>query len=84
MKDELFMKTEVLFPKLSGAEIDVLYKLYKHGTIDFNDVPSKSGRDGLLEHGYAFWYANENNDFLLCITLNGVKSFENGVLNEWR
>lgn len=80
----LEIKTEVLFPKLSGAEIDVLYKLYRYGTIDFNDVPSKMGRDGLLKHGYAFWYMNGETDPLLCITLNGVKAYDNGILNEWR
>ncbi|QPX73482.1 hypothetical protein [Cronobacter phage vB_CsaM_Cronuts] len=45
----------MMYPKLSGAEIDVLYKLYGYATkvldLDFDDVPSKSGRDALIQKG---------------------------------
>lgn len=77
------MKTEVKFSKLSGAEIDVLYKLYRLGSVDYNDVPSKSGRDSLTQKGYALVY-NNGKGFCLVITLNGIKAFRNGINTEWR
>ena len=38
---------------LSGAEIDVLDKLYRHGPQDDGDLPSKSGMYGLIDKGLA-------------------------------
>lgn len=39
--------------ELTGAEIDTLVALYKYGALDDGDVPSKSGRDALVEKGLA-------------------------------
>jgi hypothetical protein len=39
--------------EMSGAEIDTLYAMHKKGPLFDGDVPSKSGRDDLLEKGYA-------------------------------
>ncbi|AGJ71534.1 hypothetical protein Lw1_gp126 [Escherichia phage Lw1] len=78
------------FPKLSGAEIDVLYKLYRYAsqvlTLDFDDVPSKSGRNALIEKGYAtaaFKSPNENTDMCLLITPLGIDAYKYGIETEW-
>jgi hypothetical protein len=39
--------------KLGGNEKDVLIALCKHGPLWDGDVPSKSGRDGLVDKGFA-------------------------------
>lgn len=79
------------FYKLSGAEIDVLYRLYKHAKagepLEYNDVPSKTGRNGLVDKGYAtvaFSNPTENCDMVLNITQLGVAAYEDGIENEWR
>lgn len=38
---------------LSGAETDTLIALVECGPLWDGDVPSKGGRDGLIERGYA-------------------------------
>lgn len=37
---------------LSGAELDVLMALRNRGPLDDGDVPSKTGRDGLVARGF--------------------------------
>lgn len=39
--------------QLSGAEAETLVALVEHGPLWDGDVPSKSGRDGLLQKGLA-------------------------------
>ncbi len=39
--------------ELSGAEVDTLVALVEHGPLWDGDVPSKRGRDDLIERGYA-------------------------------
>lgn len=38
---------------LTGAEVDTLIALVERGPLWDGDVPSKCGRDGLIERGYA-------------------------------
>lgn len=35
----------------SGAETDVLLALYDRGPLDDGDIPSKAGRDSLIDRG---------------------------------
>ena len=79
------------YPKLSGAEIDVLCKLYGYSSkmldLDFNDVPSKSGRDSLIQKGYAsmaFSSPTKNTDMCLVITPLVVDAYKHGIETEWR
>lgn len=37
---------------MNGAERDCIYAAYQRGPLDDGDVPSKSGRNSLLEKGY--------------------------------
>lgn len=39
--------------QLSGAALDVLLQISKHGPAEPNDLPSKTGVDELLYHGFA-------------------------------
>ena len=39
--------------ELNGAEIDVLYKLYRYGSQDDGDLPSKAGMVDLINKGLA-------------------------------
>lgn len=80
----------MMYPKLSGAEIDVLYKLYNYRSkmleLDFDDVPSKSGRNALIEKGYAsmaFRSPTKNTDMCLVITPLGVDAYKHGIETEW-
>lgn len=41
---------------LTGAEWEVLWCLFIHGPTEDGNVPSKSGRDSLIEGGWAFHY----------------------------
>lgn len=50
---------------LSGAEVDTLVALVERGPLWDGDVPSKSGRDGLLQKGYA-----------VCIVVNGQDGYQ--------
>lgn len=45
--------------ELSGAAIDVLYKLYHYGSQEDGDLPSKSGMSDLIQKGLAI----KNYDF---------------------
>ena len=52
--------------KLSGAEIDTLYKLareYPHG-VEAGDIPSKVGRDDLIQRGWARYVAHDGSTYL--------------------
>ncbi|MEG1902843.1 MAG: hypothetical protein RR212_00450 [Bacteroidales bacterium] len=74
------------FPKLSGAEIDVLYKLAKHSPIEYNDVPSKSGRASLIEKGYATTIPeleDDGGEWLLFLTPLGMRAYKYGIETEW-
>ncbi|UIW12598.1 MAG: hypothetical protein [Enterobacter phage ENC19] len=79
----------MMYPKLSGAEIDVLYKLYGYATkvldLDFNDVPSKSGRDALIQKGYARRVTgyHDNSKAWLLITPLGIDAYRHGIKTEW-
>lgn len=59
------------YPKLSGAEIDVLCKLYGYSSkmldLDFNDVPSKSGRDSLIQKVTHQWRLVRQRKILICV-----------------
>lgn len=46
------MKTDAK-PFFSGAQLDTLVALIERGPLDDGDVPSKSGRDDLIERGLA-------------------------------
>jgi hypothetical protein len=39
--------------ELNAAEFDTLIALIEHGPLEDGHVPSKSGRDGLIQRGYA-------------------------------
>lgn len=54
--------------ELSGAEVDVLKALADRGPLEDGDIPSKEGRDGLVERGFA---ERDDND-LNVITKAGV------------
>ena len=41
---------------LSGAEMETLWCLFFNGPTQDGDVPSKCGRDSLVENGWAFRY----------------------------
>ena len=77
------------YPKLSGAEIDVLCKLYGYSSkmldLDFNDVPSKSGRDSLIQKGYARRVTgyHDNSKAWLLITPLGIDAYRHGIKTEW-
>lgn len=79
----------MMYPKLSGAEIDVLYKLYSYATkmldLDFDDVPSKSGRDALIQKGYARRVTgyHDNSKAWLLITPLGIDAYRHGIKTEW-
>ncbi len=54
---------------LTGAEIDTLWCLFKRGPTYDGDLPSKSGRDSLVEGGWAFRVDGWNS-----LTEKGVKA----------
>lgn len=76
-------------PKLCGAEIDVLCKLYSYASkvldLDFDDVPSKSGRDALIAKGYASRVTgyHDNGKAWLLITPIGIDAYRHGIETEW-
>lgn len=39
--------------ELTGAEIDTLIAMIERGPLEDGDVPSKNGRDSLIERGFA-------------------------------
>lgn len=47
------MNTTTKKAELSGAEVDTLVALVEAGPLWDGDVPSKSGRDDLIEKGFA-------------------------------
>lgn len=52
--------------ELTGAEIDTLYKLgknYPHG-VEAGDIPSKAGRTGLIERGWARYETYDGSTYL--------------------
>lgn len=78
------------YPKLSGAEINILYKLYGFGLhvlhLDFDDVPSKEARNSLIQKGYAsmaFRSPTKNTDMCLVITPLGVDAYKHGIKTGW-
>lgn len=60
------MNLNKLLP-LSGAEIDTLRCLFARGPTQDGDLPSKSGRDALIDRGFA-----ERGDGWNWITRDGV------------
>lgn len=40
-------------PQFTGAELDTLIALVERGPLDDGDVPSKAGRNSLIERGFA-------------------------------
>ena len=80
----------MVYPKLSGTEINILYKLYGFGLhmldFDFDDVPSKEARDSLIQKGYAsmaFRSPKKNTEMCLVITPLGVDAYKHGITTGW-
>ena len=61
--------------ELSGAEIDTLIALVEQGPLWDGDVPSKSGRNSLLERGYACKIVVRGEDGYQAATYSGRDAY---------
>lgn len=60
----------------SGFCFDTLYALIKHGPVWDGDVPSKSGRNQLIEHGYAVSTLRNGEEGHTAVTYKGIELFK--------
>ena len=61
---------------LTGAEAETLVALVEHGPLWDGDVPSKSGRDGLLQKGYAVRIVVKGEDGYQAATYAGRDAYK--------
>jgi hypothetical protein len=61
---------------LSGAELDTLIALVERGPLWDGDVPSKSGRDGLISRGLAVKVVVNGTDGWQAATYNGRDAYK--------
>lgn len=60
--DDFFFYERSFMPDLTGGEFDTLIALIENGPLEDGDVPSKSGRDGLLDKGFAVKMIKDGQD----------------------
>ena len=61
---------------LTGGEVDTLVALVEHGPLWDGDVPSKVGRDGLLERGLAVKVVVKGEDGWQAATYRGRDAYK--------
>lgn len=62
--------------ELSGAEIDTLIALIEHGPLWDGDVPSKRGRDDLIDRGLAVRILVNGSDGYTAATYRGRDAYK--------
>jgi len=61
---------------MKGAEIDTLIALVEHGPLWDGDVPSKSGRDDLIQKGFAARVLVKGDDGYTAATYRGRDAYK--------
>lgn len=61
--------------KLEGKHIDTLVALVENGPLEDGDVPSKSGRDDLIDAGYAVRIVQKGSDGWTAATYEGRNTY---------
>lgn len=76
-KDDVFDSVKLILDaqRLSGAEIDTLIALYRAGPLFDGGVPSKHGRDKLVDKGMACRVVVKGDDGYNACTLPGARVY---------
>lgn len=69
------MDTQTQNKPLTGAELDTLVALVERGPLDDGDVPSKSGRNSLLDRGLAVRVVVNGQDGYTAATYDGRDAY---------
>lgn len=65
--------------ELSGGATDTLYALFYHGCLPDGDMPSKSGRDELVDQDLAFRDSGWNG-----LTIHGLRAAQAHGWTDWK
>jgi hypothetical protein len=57
---------------LTGAEIDTLFAIVERGPLRNDDLPSKSGRNGLISLGFVLEISRPDGEQFYAVTPKGV------------